>query len=421
MEKNLANCVAYFKERPAYSRMMAQMLRKYRSYGESKGYICIEDAIEDELEAARAFFGYSFSAPLKFKLSDFESELQNTPFRGVTLQALLECYSGKPLRTKQEEYEKQMQSFAEIIDQTAAVAQSEICRRWLAALAERRGGGYILVRQEMAKRDAAAALCSACKGVDWLETHVGQTIRLAVLSAQATSNPHALDGNTTAGKLLLHLLAYRANCDFPKSAEQRDELYYQGGILCDSIASSVTQVGLVLNSNDNEEHPAFYTFRSRREICTLTLTNLAKLFSASSPSGKVYLVENQMVFSQLCDHADRFHSPLVCTSGQPQVAVLRLLDLLNDSKTDLFYSGDFDREGLSIAARLMVRYQGHLHLWHMTPKDYAVCRSGEKLGDFCWQSIDSNPDLEQTAKTLQTQGYAGYQELLLPVLLHDLT
>lgn len=420
MEKNLANCAAYFKERPAYSRMMAQMLRKYRSYGESKGYVCIEDATEDELEAARAFFGRSFSAPLKFKLSDFESELQNTPFRGVTLQALLARYAGKPLRTNQEEHKQQMQSFAEMIGQTTTVIRSDICRRWLADLAERRGGGYKLVRQEMAKGDASMALRSACKSVDWLETHAGP-IRLAVLSAQATSNPHALDGNTAAGKLLLHFLAYRANCDFPKNAEQRDELYYRGGILCDSIASSVTQVGLVLNNNDNEEHPAFHAFRSRREICTLTLTNLAKLFSASSPSGKAYLVENQMVFSQLCDHAELFHSPLICTSGQPQVAVLRLLDLLSDAKTDLFYSGDFDGEGLSIAARLMARYGGGLYLWHMAPKDYAACRSEEKLGDFCWQSTDFNPDLEQTAKMLQTQGYAGYQELLLPVLLHDLT
>jgi uncharacterized protein (TIGR02679 family) len=334
---------------------------------------------------------------------------------------ILKCYSGRTLRTRQEEYRKQMQSFAEIINQTASTVRSDICHRWLAALAEHRGGGYTLVRKEMAKRGVATALCSACKGVDWLETHAGQTIRLAVLSARATSNPHALDGNTTAGKLLLHLLAYRANRDFPKNAEQRDELYYQGGILCDSIASSVTQVGLVLNSNDNAGHPAFCAFRLQRENCTLTLTNLAKLFSACSPSGKVYLVENQMVFSQLCDHADRFHSPLICTSGQPQVAVLRLLDLLNDSKTDLFYSGDFDGKGLSIASRLMSRYQEHFHLWRMTPNDYAVCRSEEKLGDFCWKSISSDPDLEQTARALQTQGYAGYQELLLPVLLYDLT
>lgn len=60
-----------------------------------------------------------------------------------------------------------------------------------------------------------------------------------------------------------------------RTAERRDSLYYENGILCDSISSLVTQAGLVL-----------------------------------------------------LDHASRFRSPLICTSRQPSVAALRLLDLL---------------------------------------------------------------------------------------------
>ena len=69
-------------------------------------------------------------------------------------------------------------------------------------------------------------------------------VRLAVLSAEATSDPHALDGGTLSGKLFLYLLAFRSGAEFPENAEQRDWLYYENGILCDSISSLVTQVGL---------------------------------------------------------------------------------------------------------------------------------------------------------------------------------
>ena len=59
---------------------------------------------------------------------------------------------------------------------------------------------------------------------------------------------------------------------------------------------------------DAEEHPAYRAFRLRNEAGTLTLTNLAGLTAGDSPSGKAYLVENQMVFTQLCDQAAHFHS-----------------------------------------------------------------------------------------------------------------
>ena len=150
----------------------------------------------------------------------------------------------------------------------------------------------------------------------WLEGHPGRRIRLAVLSAYATSDPHALDVNTLGGKLFLHLLSMGAGVRLPTEAEARAALYYNWGILCDSISSLVTQVGLRLYVG-KEEHPAFHAFRLRNEACTLTLTNLAGLTGADSPSGRAYLVENQMVFSQLCDAAAGFHSPLLCTSGQP--------------------------------------------------------------------------------------------------------
>lgn len=170
-------------------------------------------------------------------------------------------------------------------------------------------------------------------------------------------------------------------------------MYYENGILCDSISSLVTQMGLVLLTG-TEEHPT------------------CRLF-----------VENEMVFTQLCDHAPQFHSPLICTSGQPSVAALRLLDLLGGEDTQLFYSGDFDGKGLSIAAQLCARYPSLLTPWHMTPSDYDLCRSDVPLSETSRSLLQgcAGTALETSAETVRQFNRAGYQELLIPSLETDLT
>lgn len=354
MKEIAAACAAYFQEHPAYHRILVLLFQKVKSFGGPAGTVRLDDATPEECDAARALFGRSFSAPLRIKTADFEAALQNTLYRGVTLKEVLECYFHTSIQTKREIRSQEDARILRITKGAAASVESPLCLRWLEELSTHRGEGWQLIQKSLAKGEEAVgqALLQACKSMAWLEGHPGRRIRLAVLSAYATSDPHALDVNTLGGKLFLHLLSMGAGVRLPTEAEARAALYYNWGILCDSISSLVTQVGLRLYVG-KEEHPAFHAFRLRNEACTLTLTNLAGLTGADSPSGRAYLVENQMVFSQLCDAAAGFHSPLLCTSGQPAIAVIRLLDLLVSAGTDLFYAGDFDGKGLSIALQLL--------------------------------------------------------------------
>ncbi len=280
-----------------------------------------------------------------------------------------------------------------------------------------------MLRREAAKNPYGTqlSLLQACQGMRQLEQRPQGAIRLAVLSAQATSDPHALDSGTLCGKLFLHLLSFRSGLDFPENAEQRDNLYYGNGILCDSISSLVTQVGLVLNAGA-DEHPAYRLLRQRHEICTLSLASLSGVTGVHSPSGRAYIVENEMVFAQLCDRSAEFLSPLICTSGQPSVAALRLLDLLASENTALFYSGDFDGKGLSIAAQLCTRYPQLLNPWHMSAEDYDRCRSDVPLSESSRSLLQgcAGTPLELSAKAVKQFDLAGYQELLIPQLEADL-
>ena len=282
----------------------------------------------------------------------------------------------------------------QVLEQT----DNSACVRWLQTLSNSQGGGYQLLRREAVKDldGTRRSLLQACRSLDWLERHTQGAVRLAVLSAQSTSDPHALDSGTS--------------------------LYYENGILCDSISSLVSQTGLVLYTG-KEEYPAYQLLRQSHEICTLSLANLSRLTGACSPSGRVYIVENEMVFTQLCDRSAQFHSPLICTSGQPSVAALRLLDLLAAEGTQLFYSGDFDGKGLSIATQLCRRYPALLLPWHMTLKDYDLCRSDVLLGDSSRSLLQGcvGTALETSAEAVKQFNRAGYQELLIPLLETDLT
>lgn len=423
MREQAQECAEYFRSNPGYHRILAALRQKYQSFGRPAGIVCLTDASEEECAAARMIFGRSFSPPLRFQSAQFEAALQKTRFQGVCLKEVLEAYFGAELHTRKEAKETLDGLFAAMLAQAKAAAQSESSGRWLRALEEQRGGAYTLLRRESVNNpeNAKRGLLQACRSMDRLARRPKGLVRLAVLSAEATSDPHALDVGTLSGKLFLYLLAFRSGAEFPESAEQRDRLYYENGILCDSISSLVAQVGLVLNTEAGE-HPAYLAFRQRHELCTLSLSSLSGLIGAESPAGRAYIVENEMVFAQLCDKAAQFASPLICTSGQPSVAALRLLDLLAAGGTALLYSGDFDGKGLSIAAQLCARYPELLRLWHMAPEDYERCRSDKSLSGASLSLLQgcAGTVLEQTARLVSQHRCAGYQELLIPQLEADL-
>ena len=417
-------CAEYFRQTPGFERIMHQLLIRYRRNGHAAGTIRLDDPSQQERDALCGLFGRAFLADIKFKVQDFNSVLQASKFEGVDLKEVLEVYFHTSIYTSREIKDKKGQQFEQMLESAYKVARSDTCKNWLDAIkAKRKDRGYLLLIKEMSRdlQSTTTSVCKALWAMDELENRSGSMLRLAVFSAQATTDPHALDIDTLCGQLFLHLLSVKLNRPYPAGAEERDEVYFENGILCDSISSTVTQVGLVLREQQ-DEHPAFKEFRQRNECCTLSLTNLNNISSAASPSGKAYLIENQMLFSQLCDQAKDFHSPLICTSGQLQVAVLRLLDMLVASGITLYYAGDFDGGGISIAARLLARYPANLHLWHMTADDYELCKSDISISENSRSLLKSanGTILEPIANLVQETGCAGYQELLLGKLLADL-
>ena len=230
-------CAAYLKDHPGYKRIMQELLKKYRSYGRPAGIVRLDDATQEECAAARGVFCRSFSPPLRFQTAQFEAALQELRFGKVSLKEVLESYFDTEIRTKNELRKTKNSRFSSILAQILEQTDNDTCIRWLHTLEQPQSGGYQLLRREAAKdpEKTRRGLLQSCRSLDWLERHTQSAVRLAVLSAQATSDPHALDSGTLVGKLFLYLLSFCSGLEFPENAEQRDVLYYENGILCDSI------------------------------------------------------------------------------------------------------------------------------------------------------------------------------------------
>ena len=253
----------------------------------------------------------------------------------------------------------------------------------------------------------------------------GGSIMLAVLAARVSGDPHCFDRGTAAGQLLVSGLCRDAGVDIPSNAEELFALYLRYGIQMDEISSMVAVSGLHLERNGTL-HPGLEGFLQAGEPFLLMQKNLDGVTRAYGAGSCVFVVENEMVFSHLCEQSRRLpeggRPALLCTMGQPRKAAWQLLDLLTAENPAIFYAGDLDPEGMDIADRIWKRYPDAAHLWRMGPEDYEKSRSEEEISDRRLSMLSrlQNPLLRSTAAQIQKEKKAGYQEALLDEMLADI-
>lgn len=90
--------------------------------------------------------------------------------------------------------------------------------------------------------------------------------------------------------------------------------------------------------------------------------------------------------------------------------------------SNIFYSGDFDPEGLSIAEKVLVRNDGYAKLWHMGREDYELCLSEEEISEERIHKLDKIklPCLQEVKSLMRETKKAGYQERFIETMLYDI-
>lgn len=231
-----------------------------------------------------------------------------------------------------------------------------------------------------------------------------QLVALPVVAAEHFGDPHALDLDQPAGRMLAGALAERAG-QTTLDARTRRRLLREVGVVADELSSTVTAYQLPLATH----HPLAAALIGP-EPAALTLGQLIRHPLELTGTATVRIVENPAILSTAALHAAP--TAMVCASGMPSVAALELVSQLRDHGCSLLAHADFDAAGLTIVSQLAALGAAP---WKMDVEHYrrAAARSTCPL-EVEPVEVGWAPGL---ATAMSAYGRVGFEEHLLDELL----
>jgi uncharacterized protein (TIGR02679 family) len=190
---------------------------------------------------------------------------------------------------------------------------------------------------------------------------------LPVFADTVLGDPHALDEDSRCAGLVLRALALIYDLAPPADAVQRRALWERAGIADDELSSTVLAAGL-RTVGDGVVNRVLRLCAEAGQATALTLQQLRKADLTGSGIDEVWVVENPSLLALALARFGADAPPLVCTSGWPSSAGILLLQRLCSAGALLRYHGDFDGEGLRIAANVVARTGARP--WRMSSGDY---------------------------------------------------
>jgi uncharacterized protein (TIGR02679 family) len=191
-------------------------------------------------------------------------------------------------------------------------------------------------------------------------------VPLPVFAEKVLHDTHALDDGTRRAGMVQRALSTIYDVPEPASAQERRALWEQAGVTDDELSSTVLAAGMKIPGDDVAAR-VLRVCADDGEAAALTLSQVRASTWTSTPS-TVWVFENPSMLALAIARFGRDCPPIVVTSGWPSSAGILLLRKLAEAGTRLRYHGDFDGEGLRIAAHVLAR-TGALP-WRMSSADY---------------------------------------------------
>jgi uncharacterized protein (TIGR02679 family) len=239
------------------------------------------------------------------------------------------------------------------------------------------------------------------------------------LAAEATGDAHGLDDGrplTTLALAAVRVLAGAAPTG-DGSATERRAAWAAVGVHRDELSSSVLSLGLPGGTGTTVGRMLAVAAESG-EPCVLTLRQLGRNeLTLGVGVHRVWVCENPIVLASAADELGATSPPMVCLSGQPSTAAVRLLTLLDEAGAELAYHGDFDWGGIRIANALRERIVWQP--WRFDATAYRTALTSVTGGTLTGRPVDAgwDPDLR---RELAHHRVHVQEELVLTELLADL-
>ncbi|SFG15173.1 TIGR02679 family protein [Desulfotomaculum arcticum] len=415
----------YF-DHSSFQKLFGAISQKYKSLSRIGGTIKLIGLSPEECDVLSGFLGRDCRDrnEITVKLLEVDNILRQSRF-DITLPDFLSLYFGNRILSNKEAVLLESRKWSVFFTGLQEQTRTPVTRAWLTELSAGRGTGYrtVLAIYRHNEREAAELLKTCVNAMDLLAQHPDRRQRLPVFAARLTGDPHALDGDRPLGRLLffgLHHLYRLSETEY--GAERRKILFSRAGLEEDDVSSNVIVAGLRVRPGDPRE-PVFTAATAAASPLLLPL-RFVEQPTAWLPAA-VYTLENPAVFSAILDFAEEesIEMPsLVCTSGQPSVAALKLLDQLVQAGCTIRYGGDFDPKGLEIGQRLAERYGASFQPWFFNHTTYLNAPRGVRLAQEQIKKLTGQQaswDNKLIETMLQT-GKAVYQEVLVEQMIQEL-
>lgn len=461
---NLQKAVAFFKQ-PVWSRLFEALYKKYITQGRIGGQVVLHDCTAEERREIARFLKkrLPLQGEVTIRLNDFQQALDESGFACDLSSLLMALFPERSHITRPEQREKRAVSQQRFYDALSFMIEGlpndSKGQRWL--LYGEHGRNELFRRYKNENREEQERLL---RHVQMIANALNQLPippvfeRLSIFAQRISGDPHYFDGNTPTGRIFFRALMdlvrqeqplvhaepkiasdepmnNEAATESPEQNHHRLLLYYEAGLLLDTISSTVAVFHLTYAEDDSGHPDALVKYAGER-ILTLSLRQLLAWKKLRSASKNIYLFENPQVFEVVVDELQRIAEgmtvsekpvlpTLICTSGWPSMAVIRLLNLLVESSSDLllYYSGDFDIQGLRIASHLLTRYPGRCLLWRFDPSSYltALHTKAAELSAGDLSSLQALPEIfAPLTAVIRERNKKAYQEGITHLLLQDI-
>lgn len=424
MEALEREMIAVFSH-PGFQRLWGAAEQKWLTHGRFAGQVQIEKLTVEESQKVSGLIGALFLPEERatIRLSILEKKLLDSRWE-VSLETLLPLVTGRPLVSKKQRRLLKGSAWDSFCQQVLAGCRREESKLWWEGVWAGKAIGSRAVRSSFEEDRVCALSCAqlTVRAFDELPCWKGATERLPVWANRLSGDPHAFDADQLAGRWLYQALCSMWLLPAESASEWKREVWLEAGILLDEVLSFVTAVGLQTVREDPWR--AFFSTAYEARMPMLLPLVFFQEKVGWNVSGRLFVVENPAVFQHLLDcwPEGRELPALVCTSGQPSVAALRLFDAVWRLGNEIWYSGDFDWKGIEMACSLQKRYGEQFVAWRMGFVEYESVELGvpfeqEQLEVLAQMGV---PWDEQLIAALLRRRMKVFQESLVSLLLDDL-
>lgn len=423
MDESLrAETIQYFISKPVMVICINQIHKKYEQLGRFTGTINKNLFKKVDVSPLLTFLGdepWEWDKRKSVKISDFIRTYEESKFEDIPFEILVEAVTGKNLKTKQELLDEAEEGYASFLRSI-----EEIHKPFLDFFKMTRNGTYF----HWFQNETNDCLEGFRNVADALQNLPAAYTRLPVFAHRITGNPHAFDSSGMTGQLLYLMLSNKLSAieqtdptsEFLSKTELENEVYGSFKIIKDDIMNFTAVNGLLAYRGDTPI-PMWQDSCTDRIPWNVPVRQLLEVSRINPAKGNsIFLIENSGVYSILLDAFPAV--PMVCTNGQFRYAVWLLLERISNEAITLYYSGDFDPEGVQMADTLKRRYTDKVQLLGMSTENYHLSQPVTVIDEKRLQKLKriQTPELQPLAKAIMEQKKAGYQEGILEEIISEM-